>query len=275
MTRSALYSGRIMHRRLRPRLHQLRYRVFSLLLDLDELDALDRSLRLFSRNRFNLIAFHDKDHGDGSHEPLRAQVERLIRAAGLTDVVGPIELLAMPRVLGFVFNPISLFFCRRSDGALIAILYEVSNTFGERHTYVMPVVGEGTIVRQGCEKRFHVSPFLPMRLHYAFRVKPPGKDLLVSINVLDPKGSILVAVQSGKRRELSDAMLARTFFTHPLMTWKVVAGILWEAARLLLKRSSVHRHLGPPTHPATFGPGRTPRTIPRPEVAWSKSSEVG
>ncbi len=250
-----------MHRRLRPRLHQLRYRVFSLLLDLDELDGLDRSLRLFSRNRFNLIAFHDRDHGDGSREPLRAQIEGHVRAAGLTDAVGAIELLAMPRVLGFVFNPISIYFCRRRDGALIAILYEVSNTFGERHTYVMPVAGDGSDVRQNCAKRFHVSPFLPMALHYRFRVRAPGDDLLVAINVLDAHGPILVAVQTGTRRALNDATLARAMLTHPLMTWKVVAGILWEAARLWAKRVPVYRHVSPPAQTASYGP--CPQTIDR------------
>ncbi len=254
MTRSALYTGRVMHRRLRPRLHQLRYRIFSLLLDLDELDDLDHGLRLFSRNRFNLIAFHDRDHGDGSDTALRAQVERHLRAARVSEPVGRIELLAMPRVLGFVFNPISIYFCRGRDEALIAILYEVSNTFGERHTYVMPVAGDGTDVRQDIAKRFHVSPFLPMNLHYAFRVRPPGDDVMVAINVLDAQGPILVAVQTGKRRALTDASLARAMLTHPLMTWKVVAGILWEAARLWLKRVPVHRHVGPPAHAASFGP---------------------
>lgn len=267
MTRSALYAGKVMHRRLRPRLHQLRYRVFSLLLDLDELDGLDSRLRLFSRNRFNLIAFHDRDHGDGSSEPLRDQVKRHVLAAGLTDSVGAIELLAMPRVLGFVFNPISLYFCRRRDGALIAVLYEVSNTFGERHTYVMPVAGDGTDVRQDCAKRFHVSPFLPMNLHYAFRVRAPTDDLLVAINVLDAQGLILTAVQTGKRQELSDAMLARVIFTQPLMTWKVVAGILWEAARLWVKRVSVHRHIGAPKQAASYGPGRQSMANPRPRFS--------
>ena len=267
MTRSAIYAGQVMHRRLRPRLHQLRYRMFSLLLDLDEIDGLARGLRLFARNRFNLIAFHDRDHGNGTDEPLRVQVERLIRAAGLTDAIGTIELLAMPRVLGFVFNPISLYFCYVGDGALIAILYEVSNTFGERHTYVMPVVGDAANIRQECAKHFHVSPFLPMRLQYAFRVRPPGEDLLVAIKVLDAQGPILVAMQTGKRRELNDATLARAVLTQPLMTWKVVAGILWEAARLWVKRVSVHRHPGPPAQSASFGRGPFAAADPQQEGA--------
>ncbi len=250
-----------MHRRVRPRLHQLRYRIFSLLLDLDELDGLDRSLRLFSRNRFNLIAFYDGDHGDGSHEPLRAQVERHVLAAGLTDAVGAIELLAMPRVFGFVFNPISLYFCRGRDGALIAVLYEVSNTFGGRHTYVMPVADDGTDVRQDCAKRFHVSPFLPMNLHYAFRVRAPTDDLLVAINVLDAQGLVLTAVHAGERRELSNAMLARVILTQPLMTLKVVAAILWEAARLWVKRVSVYRHPGQPRQTVSYGRCPHQRTV--------------
>ena len=261
MTRSALYAGKVMHRRLRPRLHQLRYRLFSLLLDLDEIDGLARNLRLFSRNRFNLIAFYDRDHGDGSRKPLRAQVEGHVRAAGLTNAVCTIELLAMPRVLGFVFNPISLYLCRGHDGGLIAILYEVSNTFGERHTYVMPVEGQAADVRQNCEKRFHVSPFLPMKLHYTFRVRPPGRDLLVAINVIDAQGPILVAMQTGTRRELSDATLVLAMFANPVMTWKVVAGILWEAARLWVKRVPVHRHVGPPAQTASYGP--CPQTADR------------
>jgi len=253
MTRSALYAGKVMHRRLRPKRHQLRYSVFSLLLDLDEIDGLSRGLRLFSRNRFNLIAFYDRDHGDGSSTPLRAQVEAHVRGAGLTDAVGTIELLAMPRVLGFVFNPISLYFCRGRRGGLIAILYEVNNTFGERHTYVMPVSGDEPDVRQNCAKRFHVSPFLPMELRYSFRVRPPGKDMLIAINVADAQGPVLLALQTGTRRELNEATLVRAVLTQPLMTWKVVAGILWEAARLCIKRVPIYPHVDPPAQSATYG----------------------
>lgn len=253
MTSSALYLGDVMHRRLRPRSHQLRYRIFSLLLDLDEVDVLDRSLRLFSRNRFNLFAFHDRDYGDGSGDPLRTQVERHLQAAGVRGALGEVTLLTMPRILGFAFNPLSLYFCRQADGALIAILYEVHNTFGERHTYVLSVEGDDAEVRHSCDKRFHVSPFLPMKLRYRFRVHSPEERLRVGISVCDDEGAILVAVQSGKRRMLSDANLLRSVLTHPLMTWKVVSGILLEAARLWLKRVPVHRHVAAPAHSASFG----------------------
>ncbi len=149
---SALYRGVVTHRRLRPREHRLNYRVFWLLLDLAEIDALDRRLRLFSRNRFNLLSFHDRDHGDGSGGPLRPQIEAYLGRAGIDIEGGPIRLLTMPRVLGYVFNPISLYYCHGADGRLAAVVYEVTSTFGVRHAYVIPVPAEDQAagrIRQG------------------------------------------------------------------------------------------------------------------------------
>ena len=135
-TASGLYQGAVTHKRLRPREHALRYRVFMLLLDLDELPDLFRRLRLLSRGRFGLMSFDAGDHGDRSGAPLRPQIEQRLAAAGI-EAGGPIRLLCMPRVLGYGFNPLSLFFCHRRDGRLAAILYEVTNTFGERHAYLI------------------------------------------------------------------------------------------------------------------------------------------
>ena len=137
--RSTLYAGTVMHRRVRPRAHRLRYRVFWMLLDLDEIAALPHILRLFSHNRFNAVSFFDNDHGDGSGRPLRAQVEEHLQAAGIAPDGGPIRLLCMPRVFGYGFNPLSVYFCYQRDGSLAAMLYEVHNTFGERHSYLIPV----------------------------------------------------------------------------------------------------------------------------------------
>ena len=238
---SALYRGEVMHRRLRPRPHRLRYRLFSLYLDLDELDGLSGRLRLFARNRFAPLAFHDRDHLAGTDEPLRAQVERLLTGAGIAWDGGAIRLLTMPRLLGFVFNPLNVWFCFRCDGGLAAIAYEVNNTFGERHCYVLPAAGEGA-VRQDCAKAFHVSPFLPMELDYAFRVAPPGERLALGITVSDRESPLLTAVHTARRRALSDAELARALVAYPLLTLKVVAGIGWEAARLWAKRVPVFHH---------------------------------
>jgi len=239
---SALYRGEVMHRRLRPSAHRLKYRLFSLYLDLDEIDGLAARLRLFARNRFGVFGFHDRDHLAGTAEPLRRQAERMLAAEGIEFGGGAIRVLTMPRLLGFVFNPLSVWFCFRRDGVLAATIYEVNNTFGERHCYVLPVNAQGRAVRQEMPKRFHVSPFLPMDLDYAFRLEPPAERLALGITVSDCEGPVLSAVHTARRTELSDASLARAFLAYPLVTLEVVAGILWEAARLRLKRVPVFRH---------------------------------
>jgi DUF1365 family protein len=241
--RSAIYTGSVMHRRLRPRVHRLRYRLFWMLLDLDEIDALDRRLTLFSRNRFNLFSFHDRDHGDGSATPLALQVRQRLAAAGMADAGDGIALLTMPRILGYVFNPLSLYFCRDRAGTLRAIVYQVHNTFGERHCYVFPVEGDGAATHAAA-KAFHVSPFLGMEMSYAFRVEPPGERVSVAIRGEDGAGPLIVAALSGTRRALTDRALASLLGAYPLMTLKVTAGIHWHALRMLLRGFRVHRHPG-------------------------------
>jgi len=253
---SALYVGSVMHRRVRPRPHRLRYRIFSLLLDLDEIDALSDRLWLFSRNRFNLFSFHDRDYAGRDAEPLRLQVERSLAAAGIYLGGGAIRLLTMPRILGFAFNPLSVYFCYDHGGALRATLYEVNNTFGERHSYLLPVEEAAGLIRQDCAKAFHVSPFMAMDMRYAFRIVAPVERLSIAITGSDADGPILTAVHRAERRLLNDAMLAATFLTHPLLTLKVVAGILWEAAKLWAKGMPVHHRPVPPPHPVTIEPAR-------------------
>ena len=251
--RSGLYAGRVGHTRLRPRKHALSYGVFMLLLDLDELPDLNRRLRWFSLNRFNLLSFHPRDQGDGSVTPLRAQVERHLSAAGIALDGGAIRLLCLPRVLGYVFNPLSLYFCHRPDGGLVAILYEVSSTFGERHTYLIPTDGSLDEVRQSAAKRLHVSPFMDMDLSYDFRVQPPGDKVRVVIDTHDAEGLLLAASFAGRRRELTDRNLLSACATHPLLTLKVVAAIHWEALKLVLK--GVRLRGGPPAPDASVSVG--------------------
>jgi DUF1365 family protein len=250
----ALYRGTVMHQRLRPRRHRLRYRVFTLLLDLDGLDDVAARLRLFSRNRFNLFSFHDRDYGAGTSETLRDQVERHLREAGIDADGGPIRLLTMPRLLGYAFNPLSVYFCYRRSGALAAILYEVSNTFGERHSYVIPVIGDsGRPIRQECAKRLYVSPFLDMDMTYSFRVIPPDRRVGIAISGRDAQGPIIVASLFAERAALSDSGLALAFVTYPLLTLKVIAGIHWEALLIWLKGIRLRGRPRPPEQAATVG----------------------
>ncbi len=254
--RSGLYAGRVGHARLRPRKHALSYGVFMLLLDLDELPELDGRLRWFSLARFNLLGFQPRDHGDGSSTPLRAQVERDLNAAGITLDGGAIRLLCLPRVLGYVFNPLSLYFCHRADGALAAILYEVSSTFGERHTYLIPVEDSAAEVRQSAAKRLHVSPFMDMALHYDFRVQPPADKVRVVIDTFDAEGLLLAASFTGRRHELTDANLLTAFASHPLLTLKVMAAIHWEALKIVLKGVRLRGGPPAPAEPVSVGANR-------------------
>ncbi len=238
MTASALYRGGVMHRRWRPKSHRLRYRVFWLLLDLAELDDLDRRLRLFSRGRWNVLSFHDRDHGDGSGAALRPQVEAWLRRAQVDAGAGPIRLLTMPRILGYVFNPISLYYCHKTDGRLAAVVYEVTSTFGLRHAYVIPVSEADQaagLIRQCAAKALYVSPFLGMEMDYDFHGRAPGERLDLTITGVDAAGPLISAVMAAERRPLRDRDLAAAVVALPLLTLKVVVAIHWEALKLWLK----------------------------------------
>ena len=257
---SAFFPGYVTHVRFRPRAHRLDYRIFSLLIDLDELDELGTRFRLLSIDRFNLFAFHAKDRGNGTGRDLKAQVESAMAAAGLTPDGGPIRLLTMPRVLGWAFNPLSVYYCYTRMGALTALLYEVDNTFGERHGYLIPVDGLQTgEIRQTCPKGFYVSPFMGLDLTYAFRVRPPKSNFAITIDVGDAEGTILSARHLGRRVELSDGALLRAFAAIPFLALQVVAGIHWEALKLWLKGVALHAHPAPPAVPMTIIP-RSPPT---------------
>lgn len=252
---SALYHGRVMHRRLRPKPHKLVYRVFWLLLDLDEIDDLGGRLRLFSRNRFNLLSFHDRDHGDGSDMPLRVQIETLLHRAGVNLSGGAVRLVTMPRVLGYVFNPISLYYAYGSDGGLKAMVYEVTSTFGVRHAYVIPVPledqGAGWI-RQGAAKALYVSPFMDMEMDYRFRGRIPAERLKMVIDGFDAEGLLITAAMKGERRPLTDRQLLSSALAIPLLTLKVTAAIHWEALKLWLKGVSLTRQPPPAAEPFTI-----------------------
>ncbi|MFP4079584.1 MAG: DUF1365 domain-containing protein [Ectothiorhodospira sp.] len=243
-----LYRTRVMHRRLFPVRYRFTYRVFSLLLDLDRLPALDARLRWFSVDRFNLLALHTRDHGPRDGRPLRPWAEDLLGQHGVDLEGGAIQLLCFPRVLGYAFNPLSLWYCHHRDGSLRAVICEVSNTVGGWHHYVLHDSGRPMAwpVRAARDKRFYVSPFIGMAARYHFRLAEPGEHLGVFIHEHEGDRLMLAATQTGEARPLTDAELLKALAAMPLMTFKVIAGIHWQALKIWLKGGRYH----PPPDPA-------------------------
>jgi DUF1365 family protein len=242
-----------MHRRFRPLPHRLRYRVFWLLLDLDELGTLSRRLKLLRFERAGLASFHSSDHGDGGVSPLRAQIEAQLADAGIELGGGAIKLLCMPRIAGHGFNPLSVYFCYRVDGSLAALVYQVHNTFAQRHSYVSRVSPEcdGAITQSVC-KTFHVSPFMPMDVRYEFRTVSPDERVSVVIRNVDHAGPLLAAALTGRRRELTDRNIALALLAFPMLTLKVTVAIHWHALRLWWKGVPLVPRPKPPCAPFTI-----------------------
>jgi uncharacterized protein len=250
---SKIYEGKVYHKRFKPKVHELTYRVCSFLFDIDEVDELDRSLKFFSHNRFNIISFWDKDHGAGNGKPLRPYVENLLKEANIHTEGGAIRLLCYPRLFGYVFNPLSVYYCYDKNDALKAIIYEVSNTFGERHSYIIAVNGDcDSVIEQKCRKDFYVSPFMEMEAEYSFKMVPPKDKVSISITQSDDAGILLIACFRGNESPLSDQGLIRMIFRYPLMTLKVMLGIHWEALKLWKKGLKFVSRPPAPSSPITL-----------------------
>jgi DUF1365 family protein len=249
---SALYIGSVAHQRLAPKPHHFNYKVFWAFIDLDELPAMSSRLRWFSHNRFNLFSVYDRDHGDGSATPLRTQVETQLAASGDGGASGAIRLFTMPRILGYAFNPLSVYFCYRTDGSLRAICYEVHNTFRQRHSYFIRVESNAQPILQDCEKAFYVSPFMDMEMHYAFEVEAPDERVGVTIDASAKGKPVLHAQLVGRRSDFNDKTLLRLFCAIPLVTFKVILAIHWQALRLSIKGMRLRRRPVPPGHAVTI-----------------------
>jgi hypothetical protein len=246
------FFGTVMHERLRPARNRFVYPVFFLSVPLSRIEGLEN--RWLSVNRPNVFGFRFADHGaqDGSH-PL-PWIRALLADAGLAVADGEVWLQTFPRVLGYVFNPVSFWFCEDRAGALRAVLCEVNNTFGERHRYLLahpdarPIASGETL---GARKRFHVSPFNEVRGEYRFRFHVGGEHALARIDYLDASGDILHTSVSGSAAPYSAATLARAFFGHPWMTVGVIARIHWQALKLAWKRVPFVSKPLPPTDHVT------------------------
>ena len=235
MTNSCIYNGTVIHKRFKPKEHFFKYKVFSLLIDLSELDELNKKIRFFSFNKFNLISFHEKDHGERDGSSIIEWVKLNLKNNNISYDKIKIKLLCYPRILGYVFNPLSVFFVYDENEKLISILYEVKNTFGEQHTYVFRVDNESSLIQNNCSKKFHVSPFIEMDCKYFFRILNPNKKLSIIIDQYDKDGKILFASQDGKRSDLDSKQLIKSYLKHPLMTFKIISAIHFEAFKLWAK----------------------------------------
>lgn len=248
MNDAAIYFGNVMHCRLLPFRHRFVYRVFSVFLDIDQIDEVAGKCRLFSHNRFNLFSVMDADHGAADGTRLRPWVDAQLQIAGISQ---PPEhrvfMLCFPRLFGYVFNPLTVFFCFNAREELFALIYEVRNTFGGKHAYTVnidagPTTSAATATDQSAslfthqlQKKIHVSPFIGMDMVYRFRLRVPGEKLSVMIRENAPEGELLIAVLTGTQRQFTDSTLIKAFFLYPLMSLKIIAAIHFEALRLWRK----------------------------------------
>ena len=231
---NALYKGTVTHKRLKPVKHALKYGVFNLFVDCDEIDALAKKLRFFSHNSPNLVALYDKDYGDS--ENLRAYLDDLAQKGAPDVKIDRFKMLTYPRILGYAFNPLTVYYGHDEHGDVRLMIYEVNNTFGQRHTYVIPAqADENGVIWQNCDKQFYVSPFNDVSGQYSFHATPAANSLTLGVALRDNEGPLLNAYFKGERETLTDKALVAAILSTGWMTVKVMAGIHFEALKLFIK----------------------------------------
>ena len=232
---SCIYVGNVIHKRFKPKKHFFKYSVFSLFLDLDEINELDQQIPFFSYNKFNILSFFDKDHGYRDGSSIKNWLIHVLKKNNISTISIKIKILCYPRIFGYVFNPLSIFFIYDADSNPIAILYEVKNTFGEQHTYVFKIDIKNKQIFNNCKKKFYVSPFMDLESKYFFKVLIPNERLSVIIDQRDKEGKLLFASQDGERVKLTSKNLLISYLKHPLMTLKIISAIHYEALKLWIK----------------------------------------
>lgn len=244
---SCLYECVVMHRRLAPKVHQFRYRIFMFCMDLDELDALAARLPIFSRNRLNLFAFYDADHLAPDGGSVREKLDHYLATQDATLPPGArVRLVTLPRVLGYVFNPVSFYFCFEASGAPRCAVVQVGNTFGEQKLFLIRAPQLDGGFRLETPKHFYVSPFSALDLRFDLKLRVPAESMEVHIDDWEGDARVLLTALTGTRAALTTSRLCWFGVKYPLVTLKVIAMIHWEAFRLWLRRLPWHRKADQP-----------------------------
>ena len=235
--KNAIYTGEVYHKRHTPFEHDFKYQVYTMWINVDELDNSAPTPKYFSFNKWNLLSLNLKDHGPRDGSKIRPWIEAAAKEKNIDIIGGKIYMLCFPRVLGYVFNPLTVYFCYNKGNELKAILHQVKNTFGGQHGYLLPVEEATENIKQDVDKIFHVSPFIQMESHYHFIIKEPSENgFHVAIHQTIPQGKILTATWNGTNATVfNSSNLIKIFLSIPLLSFKVMAGIHWQALKLWLK----------------------------------------
>jgi hypothetical protein len=245
--KTGLYFGKVYHARHVPFLHQFTYKVVTFFIDIDERPALDKRLKLFSFNRFGIFSVNNKDHATRDGKDIRPWIETAAKDKDIDLKGGKIFMLTFPRMWGYLFNPITVYYCTDKNGVLKAVMHQVKNTFGEMHSYMIPVTDiKNGLVTQDHEKVFHVSPFMHMDCHYHFKFTLPDETFFFAIHQQTKEGKILTATWDGDRAAFTDRNLSKALARNTFQSFTIIASIHWEALKLWIKGA---KYIPKPTAP--------------------------
>lgn len=252
--KSVLFANKVVHKRFLPFENIFKYSVTSLYIDYDEILSLDKNIKFFSYNKFNVFSFNEIDHGYRDNRTLKEFAKDILFKNSIKFNELKLKILCFPRIIGYVFNPLSIIFCFDKKN-LIAIFYEVKNTSMEQHTYCFinskKIIKE--VYKHKCKKKFYVSPFIEMNCYYIFQTKIPDSNLSLYIEEFNKNDQkILFASQIGEKNDFSSATILKSFFINPLMTFRIILGIHYEAMKIFFKGGRFYSRVKKPVDTISF-----------------------